>query len=232
MKKITIALFCLVFFIINSCEKNAKQVDTDNIELKTFQVKVQKFSNNENLFNFGLCFLQTTWITGKTYKDSVMFSTKTDTEGKASFKIKYDLIKNKDNVFYYIVSYRDLTDTIPDSSSNNWKYSGEIEVYNNGDRPNSLIQVEPRCKVNINSDGESWGIYKIDSIIIFNKNYFSRNLYNQWQTVELLADCSESNTIKYYYYSNAMKSKDYYKEIYIPFNSRGLNISTCTLDFK
>ena len=69
-------------------------------------------------------------------------------------------------------------------------------------------------------------------VIIANKNYYARNLYNQWQKVEFEADCSETNTIKYYYYSKGVKSKEYSKDVYVPYSSQGLDIVTCTLDFK
>ncbi len=129
------------------------------------------------------------------------------------------------HIFYYIGS------TLYDSSYNG-RYSGGILVYNAGKTNNKLIEVVPFCRVNINSENSVWENLKMDSIVILNKNYYSRNFYNQWQKIELEADCSENNTINYYYYSNGVKSKEYTKDIYVPFNSQGLDIVICTLDFK
>lgn len=72
----------------------------------------------------------------------------------------------------------------------------------------------------------------MDSIIISNKNYYPLTLYEKDQQFYIRADCKETNTIKYYYYSNGVKSKEYNKDIYVPYSSRGLDIVICKLDFK
>jgi hypothetical protein len=178
------------------------------------------------MVNHDLCFFKTTrHQNGRSYKDSFFNTLKTNLNGDVQFKILKKLIFDSSQIFYYIGS------TLYDTSYNR-RYSGGILVYHGERTNNKIIEVTPNCSVYINSDNPVWQNLKIDSIIIFNKNYYSRNLYNEWQKVEFEADCSETNNIIYYYYSNGVKSKEYTKEIYVPFSRQNGEIVTCTLDFK
>jgi hypothetical protein len=228
MKIISLTLILIAFAVILGCEKDNKTpTETEDLShYEVFDVHVQKFSDKTPMSNYNLSFSKTTWHqSGRSYKDSNMYFTKTNSEGNASFKIPKLLIVDSNHIFYYVGSY--FFDT-----TYNGRYSGGIEVYHTGRTNNKLIEVTPYCRVNINSENAAWDSLKIDSIIIANKNYYARNLYNQWQKVEFEADCSETNTIKYYYYSNGVKSKEYSKDVYVPYSSQGLDIVTCTLDFK
>lgn len=117
-----------------------------------------------------------------------MYSSKTNLEGNGSFKIPKELIYDSSHIFYYVSSYLD-------DSLNNGGYSGGILVYNAGRTNNNLIEVNTLCGINFNSISSIWDYIKIDYIAIHHKNYYPQNLYNQWQTVELEADCANSNTL-------------------------------------
>jgi hypothetical protein len=228
MKTLKFLLFLAFLIVINSCEKDSKTpTETEDLtQYEIFDVHVQKFSDKTPMANCNLSFFKTTWEKGgRNYKDSFIYSGKTNLQGNGSFKVPKVLIKDSMNIFYYLSSYQI-------NSLNEIPYSGGILVYHGERTNNKIIEVTPNCRLYINSDNPVWQNLKIDSIIIFNKNYYSRNLYNEWQKVEFEADCSEVNSIKYYYYSNGVKSKEFTKDIFVPFSSQGIDIVTCTLDFK
>jgi hypothetical protein len=228
MKTLKFLLFLTFLIVINSCEKDNKTpTETEDLtQYEIFDVHVQKYSDKSPMVNHDLCFFKTTWHqNGRSYKDSFFNTLKTNLNGDVQFKILKKLIFDSSQIFYYIGS------TLYDTSYNG-RYSGGILVYHGERTNNKIIEVTPNCRLYINSDNPVWQNLKIDSIIIFNKNYYSRNLYNEWQKVEFEADCSEVNSIKYYYYSNGVKSKEFTKDIYVPFSSQDLDIVTCTLDFK
>lgn len=229
MKPIKLFTALMLAFILVSCEKEKTIVTVTKEDLsqyEVFDVHVQKFSDKSPMKNHDLCFFKTTWHqSGRSYKDTFFDTLKTNLNGDVQFKISKKIIFDSSHIFYYIGS------TLGDTSYNG-RYGGGVLVYNNGRTNAKIIEVTPYCRVNINSENSAWESLKIDSIIIANKNYYARNLYNKWQQVEFEADCSEINTIKYYYYSNGVKSKDYNKDVFVPYSSQGLDIVTCTLDFK
>lgn len=212
------------------CEKDKPNIvnTEDNNQYRIFDVHVQKKHDKSSMINYNLVFRQIAWNSnGRSYIDSSMFFQQTNSEGNSTFKIPVQLIKDSARFFYYIGSY------IFDSTENG-KYAGGIEAYHMKQNNNTLIEVTPICHIYVNTKAIDWEINKMDSIAVFNtKNYYTESLYNQWQKIELYyMDCSETNTIKYYYYSNGVKSKEYKKDIYVPFSSQDLDIVTCTLDFK
>ena len=228
MKTLNLLTIILVVIALTSCEKDNKTpVTTEDLsQYEIFDIHVQKFSDKSSMKNHDLCFFKTTWHpSGRSYKDTFFDTLKTNLNGDVQFKISKKIIFDSSHVFYYIGS------TLGDTSYNG-RYGGGILVYNNGRTNAKIIEVKPYCSVYINSLNTAWDNLKIDSIIIANKNYYARNLNNQWQQVEFEADCSETNTIKYFYYSNGVKSKEYSKDVYVPYSSQGIDIVTCTLDFK
>jgi hypothetical protein len=241
--KIKIFSCIIIFFIIYSCEKDGKKnITNDQAEdYKIFNLHVQKSTNNEKLTFYSLHFIQTTWVTGSNYKDSIMYYNKTDLNGDVTFKIKSNEIQNKGNIFYTIGTSANNSITITDSLKNELLYSGSVQVYHDGDASyNSIMRVSPSCEVKFEIL-KTLSVEKgIDTLYVSNITVGSYEYKIPAYTLTgediyyafIKADCSNSNTIKYYYYSNGLKSKDYFKEIYIPFNSRGLSISICTLDFK
>ncbi|MFA9212799.1 MAG: hypothetical protein ACEQSR_03020 [Candidatus Methylacidiphilales bacterium] len=224
-KKI-LPIFFIIFMV--GCEKDKPNtvITEDPNKYKVFDVHVQKLSDKSPMQDYNLSFSKTTWNqSGRSYKDSNMYFTKTNSEGNASFKILKQLIIDSSHIFYYIGSY------IFDSTYNG-RYNGGIEVYHTKKNSNNLIEVEPACFITISTKPDDWTTYDIDSIKITNKNYYPLDLYNKDQSFYIRADCMETNTIKYFYYSNGVRSKEYTKDIYIPYSSRGLDIVICTLDFK
>ena len=226
------------------CEKDKPNsvITEDTNKYKVFNIHVQKSTNKEALRNYNLCFIQTTWnLDGRSYKDSEMLNNITNSNGDAIFKIKSCKIQNKGNIFYYIGTGINNSISIPDSLKNELGYTNGIEVYHNGDaKYYSVLNASPTCELKYEIAKNIIIVKNIDSLFVSNISVsayehntpkyilIGEDIYYSY----ISADCSETNTIKYYYYSNGVKSKEYSKDIYVPYSSRGLDIVTCTLDFK
>jgi len=239
MKKIII--FSMTFNIMVACDREKIVNNIDNDEHFIFSVFVQKSTDNSILKNYNLCFIQTTWTNNTTFKDSIMFTTITDENGTAKFKINSKVIKNKANVFYYIAQYHQYESNLPDSCKNELKYSNDAEVYHDGiANYYSIINASPNCELKyeilktvsieknidtlfVSNISVSSSEHKIPKYILISEDVY----YTYFK-----ADCSNTNTLKYYYYSNGIRSIDYFKEVFVPFSSKGLTQKTCSLDFK
>ncbi len=233
MKHIHVIAITLIAIVFTSCEKDNKETQAppqeDSIQFKIFNVHVQKLSDKSPMQNFRLYLAQTAWSkSGQSYKISYLSTNKTNDNGDAIFKVENGKIYDSVNYFYDITSYYHV------DSTENSDYYGGIEVYHTKKTDNKLIEVQPICRVNLQCDLVNWNSLNIDSILVLNKCCLSKVMYSEEKEyyTEMGADCSKTNTIRYYYYSNGIKSKEYTKDIYIPYSSRGLDIVTCTLDFK
>ncbi len=245
INKIILPIFLII--IIVSCEKDKPNtvITEDPNEYKVFEVHVQKLSDKSPMKNCNLCFFKRTWSqSGMSYKDSIIQYFQTNTNGDVKFEIKSLLFQNLNNIFYAIAmgSSQDSS-AIIDSLRNDELYSGGEYIYHNDSTKTNFkftIEMQPTCEV-------KYQIYKstaldknIDSLFVSNNtvSVYEHNIPKYILTSEdtyyssFSAECSKINTLKYYYYSNGVKSKEYTKDIYVPFSSQGLNLAICTLDFK
>ncbi len=239
-----ILLPTLLIIVMVSCEKDKPNtvITEDPNEYKVFFVHAQKTTNKETLRTYNLCFIQTTWnLDGRSYKDSVMFYDITNINGDATFKIKSIQIQKKGNIFYYIGTSINNSISIPDSLKNELKYANGVEVYHNGNANYySVLNASPTCELKYEITKNISIEKNIDSLFVSNISFSAYEdntpkyilIGEETYYSFIKADCSTTNTIKYYYYSNGVKSKEYTKTIYVPFSSQGLDIVICTLDFK
>jgi hypothetical protein len=234
MKTITqyiLPTLLISFFI--SCRKD-NIVSSDEL---TFDVHVQHHLTKKPLANLGMALSEVTWASnGRWFTDTTLMFSKTNLNGDVTFKVKSNVVSNKRNIYYYVGVIRPTTPL--DSMLNEFKYFGSVKVYNEVKNTNhKTIEVYPSCQLKIQSFGKDWTQFGIDSLFVFSKleeyptilKYeINMNLYY----FQINSECSETNTIRYYYYSKGIKSKEYYKDIYVPFSSQNSDLLTCTLDFK
>lgn len=228
-------IFALIFttIFICSCQKDEKIIN----EYTTYSVHVQRFSDKKPLKDCNLSLVEETWERdGRHYRDTMLMTSKTNQSGDASFKIKTTLIKNEPNVFYYVGIHKLSTDTLPDSTTNEWTVHGSCKLYHYGQtNPNPIVEASPLCSITIISDVNDWKKWGMDSLVIWNKPFSNFVMHydngNGGYDVQFIAECSAINTITYYYYSNGIKSKEYSKQIYVPFGSRDGDIIKLNLTF-
>lgn len=245
INKIILPIFLII--IIVSCEKDKPNtvITEDPNEYKVFEVHVQKLSDKSPMRNCDLCFFKRTWSqSGRSYKDSIMYYYKTNSNGDVEFKVKSTVFQNLSNIFYAIaMGGNQDSSTIIDSLRNDELYSGGEYIYHNDSTKTNFkltIEMQPTCEVKYQIFKNTSLDRNIDSLFVSNITV-SKFEHNTPQYIlvsedtyysSFAAECSKVNTIRYYYYSNGVKSKEYTKDIYVPFSSKDLNLVTCTLDFK
>ena len=184
------------------------------------------------MINFNCGIGQRTWDSdGRGYNDTLLLTSKTNINGDATFKMKSSLILNEANVFYYIGTYIGEGIT-PDSNSNDWKYFGDdCELFHNGNlNTNPVIEVYPACEIIASIKENVWKDLAIDSVFFQNKPYYEKLIRNYYDQSHIYVECSSTNKITYYYYSNGTRSKDFIKELYVPFSSQ--NGKILNIDFS
>ena len=228
------------------CEKDKPNsvIIEDPNEYKIFEVHVQKLSDKSPMRNCNLCFFKRTWHqSGRSYKDSIMYYYKTNLSGDVEFKIKSIVFQNFNNIFYALAIADNQDSLIIDSLKNEELYSGGEYVYHNDStiaKFKFTIEMQPTCELKYQILKNTTIEKNIDSLFVSNisVNNYEHNIQKYSLIMEdiyyssFAAECSSFNTIKYYYYSNGLKSKQYTKDVYVPFSSQDLDIVTCTLDFK
>jgi hypothetical protein len=231
--RLRLQIFVLVAMLLNSCRKDEKIIN----EFNTYTAHVQKFSDKSPLINCTIAIGQRTWLTGgRNYEDTIIAFEKTDNIGNVKFRVKSNLILTNANVFYAIGVAIPPNHMTPDSTFDEWKYSGNCNLYHNGNsNTNPLIEVFPDCSITILSDVNDWKKLGMDSLIILNYPYENFVMHydngNGGYDVQFKAECSAINTITYYYYSNGIKSKEFTKQVYVPFGSRDGDIIKLNLTF-
>lgn len=230
MKKITqytLPIILILFFI--SCRKD-NNISND---YKTFDVHVQYFSTKGVVPNYNMYLDKVTWASnGRSNTDTILMFSKTDLNGNVTFKIPTQLIKDSARLFYNIGGYRDYLNTAPDSTSIQWKYFGSVEVYHLGNSNNKLIEVYPSCEIKATVSESDWNLLQIDSAFFQNKPFYESLIRSYFDKTYVRVECSSNNRIYYYYYSKGIKSKEYYKDIYVPFSSQDMDIKIIPFDFK
>ncbi len=221
MKKLY--LFSVLIFLF-ACEKE----NAPTSEYITYEFKIVTPKNLSPLANFYLFFKQRTWIDYRTFTDSILEFNKTDNEGNVSFTFKASAIINKPNVHYGIQSY--IPDTLVfDSTNNNFKYYFGYQIYNN-----EKINIKTRCScsLRVTLAQDKYLAMGIDSLCLetpiekyMNKDY--TELYYIFGNLE----CSESVPLKYYYYTNGIKSKEYTKNIFISRSNEFTSRTNYELEF-
>lgn len=226
-------IFFLIGLLFTSCQKDEKIINKFN----TYTAHVQKFSDKSPLINCTIAIGQRTWSSGgRNYEDTIIAYEKTDDNGNVNFKVKSDLILTDAYVFYALGVAIPPNHMIADSTFDEWKYSGNCNLFHNGNlNTNPLIEVFPDCSITIISDVNDWKKWGMDSLVIWNKPYSNFVMRydngNGGYDVQFIAECSAINTITYYYYSNGIKSKEYTKQLYVPFGSRDGQIVKLNLTF-
>jgi hypothetical protein len=231
-----ITTLCVLIIIgFTGCRKDVPLDETPGY--KAFTVKVVTDHNNQPVANCPINMIKRQWITTKPPRGYFVYTklkpeATTNSQGYATLLIPNQLIVDSALIYYDIVNGHSSGDTIPDSNSISWLYSGSVEdVYRYGKaKYNSTLKLIPNCTFQIYTYRKDWEPLNIDSVeihsttynnrlVLIRKQYFSGPLSEYFYTT-FVGLCSQTNQIVYHYYVNGVKSKTYSLDFFLPFNAR------------
>ncbi|MFA9212797.1 MAG: hypothetical protein ACEQSR_03010 [Candidatus Methylacidiphilales bacterium] len=237
MKKLNLTLILIALAVILGCEKDNKTpVTTEDLtNYKVFKIHAQQLSTGLPVSNYELYFklFKTYHIPGSTQgvirANNIIYTTKTDNNGNARFKIHKDSLTTDASIYvhksYFIGGLENLTDSLSNMNSN-WYYRCPPEsyrVYFDSIQLISEIKYELlshlNCPAQINLYGGNPIFPDMDSLI-FSSNIVSNYKLNMYEvalngihTISWEIECNKTNKLNYYYRYKDFKSKVYSLEI-------------------
>lgn len=239
MKTFIVLLFFAFTLTLTSCEKEKTPVTAateDFTNYKVFKMHVQQLSTGQPISNYELYFklFKTYHIPGSTQgvilANTIIYTTKTDNNGNARFKIHKDSFTTDASIYihksYYIGGIDNSTDSLNNNNNSNSYYicpPKSYKVYYDSTQLISEIKYELlshlNCPAQINLFGGN-PVFPDMEYLIFSSNLVSNYKLNMHEiyanginTISWEIDCNRTNKLNYYYRYKDFKSKVYSLEI-------------------